>query len=292
MVAACVVALSYGVDGVQADAPDPKVQTTTGTIVTNADGSHTLTIRGQWQWTTHHGDCNQNGRAIGYAVDWFDPHQPGNHVTTLNGSSIDVGAASATKWNPADNLVHGTPPANDSTDPTQWSGGCGTYDPSLGYNTGTWGPISHTFDPTVAGPYRVCVVLYDVHAHKTSELTAGGSKRNTDNSSEKNVHTPLGNGCFQVTIAGGTTTTTPTTTTTTPTTTTSATTTTTAPTTTTTPATTTTPTTTTTPAPPRSYTGTPTISASPSPCPENPNQVSAGTSGAGSIHLVSVPPGV
>src|SRR5581483_5469657 len=68
LVVAVVAALAYGA-GVQADAPDPKLDSTTGTVVRNADGSYTLTIQGQWQWTTHLSDCNTNRYGVGFAVD-------------------------------------------------------------------------------------------------------------------------------------------------------------------------------------------------------------------------------
>src|SRR3954447_4806704 len=77
-----------------ADAPD----------ITGAQASvagNTVTISGSWAWTTHHSNCNTDRAGVGIAVDWNDPNAAGNHVTTLNGVSIDVGT-------PTDNNVYNT----------------------------------------------------------------------------------------------------------------------------------------------------------------------------------------
>src|SRR4051812_26896018 len=81
-----------------ADAP-----MTTGSIavtvgpVTTANGTtvRTVTARGTWAFPTHNSDCNGDVAGAGYAVAWNDPHQPGNHVTTLASGSIDVGTRAA-----------------------------------------------------------------------------------------------------------------------------------------------------------------------------------------------------
>src|SRR4051794_10254570 len=87
--------LVFGAASAFADASDPDVNATTGNIVLNKDGSRTVTVQGAWHWTTHRSDCNGDKRAVGFAVDWNDPGQAGNLVDTLNGVSIDVGAANA-----------------------------------------------------------------------------------------------------------------------------------------------------------------------------------------------------
>ena len=201
--------LILGVAGAGADAADPVLSATTGTIVTNTNGSRTLTIQGQWQWPTHKSDCSQDKRAVGFAVDWNDATQPGNVVTTLNGQTIDVGAAAPNAFNAADNLVHHTGAGTDSVDPNVWRGQCGAYNAAADYNTGAWGPISHTY-PAGTGPITICALMYDVHVKTNGgspngdkEIIAGGDKHNDDNSAEKNKNTPLGNGCFATTIGGG-----------------------------------------------------------------------------------------
>jgi uncharacterized repeat protein (TIGR01451 family) len=201
--------LVVGVAGAGADAADPVLSSTTGSVVTNSDGSRTVTVRGGWAWTTHKSNCSQDKRAVGFAVDWNDPAQPGNVVTTLNGQTIDVGVATASNYNGADNLVHHTPSGTDSTDANVWRGGCGTFG-AAGYNTGTWGPISHTYAPSFTGPITICALMYDVHLtanggapNNVKEITAGGKQHNGDNSAEDNKNTPLGNGCFATTIGGG-----------------------------------------------------------------------------------------
>jgi hypothetical protein len=194
---ALLAALAWG------DAADPVLSSTTGNVVTNGDGSHTVTVQGQWQWTTHHSDCNTNRSGVGYAVDWHDPTAPGNHVTTLNGVSIDVGT-------PSDNVVHPTPGPvfQDIGNPSQWQSwrsGCGAFNGS--YNTGSWGPISHTYPASVSGPFSICALMYDVHGKSSGtapngekEVTAGGDGHNGDNSAQTNKDTPLGNGCFTATF--------------------------------------------------------------------------------------------
>jgi hypothetical protein len=186
-----------------ADAPDPALASTTGSIAFNTDGTKTLTVHGEWSWPTHTSDCNYDGRAVGYAVDWNDPHQAGNPVATVNGTAVDVGVASA-GLNPADNAVHSTP-ATEIASPT--FGGCGTYANPPGYNSGVWGPLTHKYAADVT-KFTVCVVTYDVHLatdggapKSTTETTAGGSTHNGDNSVQKNASTPLGNGCFTKSFA-------------------------------------------------------------------------------------------
>ena len=214
-----------------ADAPDPIPAATDGTLVTNPDGSRTLTVWGGtnansnpgWQWTTHGSDCNNDRAGAGFAIVWNDPNDHSNPlVGKVNGANMTffVGTAS-------DNVVHATPQliagraaADDSkvTDPSLyqlWRGGCGVYLPhtnavlpdgsvkSGSWNQGTWGPISHTYAASVKGPISVCPIMYDVHGPDSGqqpngekEITAGGSGLNGDNSVQSNGSTPLGNGCF------------------------------------------------------------------------------------------------
>ncbi|MBJ7347568.1 MAG: hypothetical protein JHC87_03230 [Thermoleophilaceae bacterium] len=199
---------SFSVDFARADAADPILASTTGSVLVNGDGSRTVTVQGGWAWTTRATDCNNDKRAVGYAVDWNDPDQAGNLVTTLPGPvPVDVGVAADNSYNLFDNLVHATPAATDSTDVNVWRGGCGTYSAIDKYNSGTWGPISHTYGPAFLGTVNVCALMYDVHlsanAGKPSsadEIKAGLTHHNDDNSAQKNSGTPLGNGCFTATL--------------------------------------------------------------------------------------------
>ena len=185
-----------------ADAPDPIVSKTTGSVVQNSDGSFTLTIQGAWQWPTHKSDCSTNRAGVGYAIDWHDSSQAGNFV---GNNSLNAGVGS-----PNDNVVHSVPPNNqDVGTPSQylsWRGGCGTFNGT--FNTGTWGPISHTYPASHTGDFVVCPIMYDVHGkaagsppNGAKEITAGGSNRNSDNSIQSNGDTPLGNGCFTTMFA-------------------------------------------------------------------------------------------
>jgi hypothetical protein len=204
--AAALSLLLVGAQSALADAADPVPAATTGSAVYNGDGSRTVTISGQWQWTTHHSDCNLDKRAVGFAIDWGDAN--GNHVTTIGADSIDVGVLNADAYNAADNAVHPTPV---TTFPAAPFGGCGTFDAGLGYNSGTWGPITHTYAPG-AGVISACPLMYDVHLasnggapNDAKETTAGGANHNGDNGAEKNANTPLGNGCFGTTFPALTT---------------------------------------------------------------------------------------
>src|SRR3954471_18307243 len=134
-----------------ADAPSPV--SLTGTTVTNADGSRTLTVRGTYEWEKA---CDPK-KPDGYAIAWSDPTAPGNLVA--NGVAVGT---------PSDNTIHLT-------------NGCGV--------PGTFGPLSHTYPASVKTAVQVCVVTYH---NKDIKKTAGGSTRQTDNSIEENDdHKPM-----------------------------------------------------------------------------------------------------
>src|SRR5262245_59277549 len=100
-----------GARSVWADAAD--VRTAGGTVNKNANGTLTVTVSGNWVWSTHKTNCSNDKRAVGFAIDWNDPTPGcgGNHVTTIGTDSIDVGVAgNSCVLNPADNTVHPTPP--------------------------------------------------------------------------------------------------------------------------------------------------------------------------------------
>src|ERR1044072_6851888 len=199
VVAVAIVLCFAGTASAWADAADPVPAATTGSVVRNADGTYTLTVAGQWEWTTHTSDCSTNRAGVGYAIAWSDPTQPGN-VVTDHALTVAVGT-------PTDNVAHPVPPnPHDVSTPAQfasWRGGCGTFNGT--YNTGTWGPIAHTYPATNSGPYVICPIMYDVHGDNSTpsgskESTAGGTGHNGDNSFEANDGTPLGNGCFTSTF--------------------------------------------------------------------------------------------
>ncbi|MDL2336095.1 MAG: hypothetical protein QFC55_08705, partial [Chloroflexota bacterium] len=113
LVAIATLVVAVGV--VFADAPDPipqAAQVTTGEpFIVSGVPVVRVSVSGGWQWPTHRSDCNTNRTGAGYAIDWGDPNQAGNHVTTLQSiGSIDVGAANANAYNGADNEVHPTRP--------------------------------------------------------------------------------------------------------------------------------------------------------------------------------------
>jgi uncharacterized repeat protein (TIGR01451 family) len=194
-----LAALLIGPALAAADAPD--VTSATGSIVsTDAQGNTTIEVHGTWAWSTHaNSDCNGDKRGIGVAIDWGDNNA--NHVTDLNGDSIDVGTAT-------DNVAHPAEPGSDVSTPggfAGWRGGCGVYAKhgATSYNTGTGGPLTHVYPP---GPFpRICALTYDVHLQSNggppndaSWITAGGAGHNTDNSAEKNGSHDVGNVCAQI----------------------------------------------------------------------------------------------
>jgi uncharacterized repeat protein (TIGR01451 family) len=184
-----------------ADAAD--VASTHGTAVVNPDGSITVTVEGTWAWTTHNTDCNTDRYGVGWQVGWNDENAPGNFLATLDGNDIYVGVAADGTYNSADNAVH-----YQSEAPR-----CGTFADPPGYNTGSWGPISHTYAPgTDPAEIHPCAVVYDGHlqdgkdpesglkeqdAYATSTGAPGG-KYADDNSVEKNGQTPEGNVCAAI----------------------------------------------------------------------------------------------
>jgi hypothetical protein len=175
-------------------------------VTVNADGTRTLTVQGQWTWPSRTSDCNLDRAGAGFAVAWQDPAQPGNSVVTLNGANIAVGAGSAGVLNPADDLVHATPPGTDSASTSLWRSGCGTFATPPGYNTGTWGPISHTYPVSYTGAITICPLFYDVEGSPSggpssaSQIIAGATSHNADNSAQDNAATPQGNQCPPTTI--------------------------------------------------------------------------------------------
>jgi LPXTG-motif cell wall-anchored protein len=187
----CVVGVAIAPVFAGADAPDADPAITTQVVV-NGDNSITVTLSGTWKWTTHNSDCNVDRYAVGWEVDWNDGLQPGNPI---GATGIDVGAAVGNAYNAADNVV------DYYTNPPR----CGTYDAGVKYNSGSWGPISHTYAPgTDTESINPCVVTYDLHNDKggvkLKDLNAGGSDHNKDNSVEANGKTPAGNQCAAIIV--------------------------------------------------------------------------------------------
>ena len=123
----------------------------------------TVTITGTYEWQSRI-NCDATNRYAGWAIAWNDPADQGNPI---GDTGVRVGTA-------ADNTVH-------------TNGDCGAV--GNGILQGTFGPISHTYRSP--GMYRVCVVLYDIHAGEEQaprkhNLIATGPDRNRDNSIDNN----------------------------------------------------------------------------------------------------------
>ena len=179
------VAFVLGTAGsASADAPDPSatpnaMQTT---VTHNADGTNTVSASGTWQWPTHTTDCNVARYAAGWAMAWGDPNDAGYLLAGTSGASaVYVGSRNST-----DNAVH-------YYDGTTGQPRCGVFAShgSSSYNTGNWGPISHTYAASVT-TVSVCPVMFDVHsvtANNTLSVKAGDLDvtQNSDNSVVKNA---------------------------------------------------------------------------------------------------------
>src|SRR5438094_9716771 len=108
VIASTIVGLEVGI--AHADAPDPVLSSTAGTLSGGPNGTIVLTLNGGWQWPTHHSDCNFDTRAVGFAVDWNDPNQAGSPVATGKRTTVDGGAAPPTnRPNPSNNPTHPSP---------------------------------------------------------------------------------------------------------------------------------------------------------------------------------------
>jgi hypothetical protein len=217
--------LAFGAVPAFANAPNPI--STTGSVVKNSNGTYTLTVQGTWSWATQT-NCPTNRNGVGYNVDWFD----GNTANPIGTSSSPNGILYV--GDSADNIVHSlenldpsntdtafpgvpanylthntTSSAPNSTDAKDWASNCGSTDPTTKISSGTWGPISHTYN--TSGPFKVCAVMYDPHGNGTAsggnigtssvkDITAGGSGRNQDNSYEANGTGTTGNQCTTTTF--------------------------------------------------------------------------------------------
>src|ERR1700693_3041574 len=71
-----------------ADAGNPINGTTTGNLVANPNGTVTVFVRGEWNWLSHHSDCNEERAGAGLGVIWNDSTEPGY---TLSNGSISAG---------------------------------------------------------------------------------------------------------------------------------------------------------------------------------------------------------
>lgn len=179
-----------------ADSPSPNTSTVANVAV-SATGVTTVTLSGTWAWPTHLSNCNTDRFAMGWQAAWSDPNDPGFSIGGGGGPGgglpvIGVGSQ-GNALNPTDNSVH-----YFSSAPR-----CGTYDASLGYNTGSWGPIEHVYETAASVPSEICVVLYDLHgqpsdsAPQGNNAIAGGAGHNADNSYEGNG---VANSCGTVSL--------------------------------------------------------------------------------------------
>lgn len=198
-----------------ASAPNPVPGSTrVDSIVAGADGSHTVTVEGQWIWTDQ-ARCPSTRDGAGYQVDWFDGSTANpigsasspqgvlyvgdavddivHSLDPLGGSSSPTSGGAVFDGVPASYLTHNATSAlPTATDNQNWVSNCSNMDPTTLVSSGTWGPISHVYGPGVTS-FTVCPVLYDPHGYGNGRggvagssgvwaITAGGISHNTDNS--------------------------------------------------------------------------------------------------------------
>ena len=146
------VAMVVWVGSALGDAGNPILNTITPTVTDNGT-TVTISVRGEWNWLSHNGDCNFDRAGTGVGIIWNDPTEPG---WTVAKSPISAGVGiqslrSGDAVNTVDREVHpvdiGNKPADGKgplpgapgqvlVDPTpnpmtglgdynQWRGGCG-----------------------------------------------------------------------------------------------------------------------------------------------------------------------
>lgn len=207
-----------------ASAPNPIAgMTKVDSIITNSDGSHTVTVEGQWNWTTQT-NCPTTRDGVGYQVDWFDGNTANpigaadspdgvlyvgdssdnivHSIDRLGGSNSGTNGDAFFDGVPSSYLTHNTTNSTPTTTDNQsWVSNCNNVNPSTLVSSGGWGPISHVYAPGVAW-FTVCPIMYDPHGYGTSSggvigssgvfaITAGGiGPYETDNSYDNGYRCP------------------------------------------------------------------------------------------------------
>ena len=73
-----------------ADAGNPVLNTIKATAVDHGNGTVTISVKGEWNWLTHDGDCNVNRSGTGIGVIWNDPTEPGWTVSEAASNSVNL----------------------------------------------------------------------------------------------------------------------------------------------------------------------------------------------------------
>src|SRR5437763_8233040 len=96
-----------------ASAPNPiPGATKVDSIIMNSDGSHTVTLEGEWNWTSQL-KCPTTRDGVGYQVDWFD----GNTANPIGTAKSPNGVLYP--GDSVDNIVHSLDSLGGSNGPTQ-----------------------------------------------------------------------------------------------------------------------------------------------------------------------------
>ena len=86
-----VVAALWIVGDAFADAGNPVLGTIVPTVTDNGNGTVTISVKGQWNWVSHKGDCNLDRAGTGVAIMWSDPSEDAWPIGTVGGQTISVG---------------------------------------------------------------------------------------------------------------------------------------------------------------------------------------------------------
>ena len=78
------------VAGAFADSGNPVLNTIKASVVDNGNGTVTISVKGEWNWLTHDGDCNVNRSGTGIGVIWNDPTEPGWTVSEAASNSVNL----------------------------------------------------------------------------------------------------------------------------------------------------------------------------------------------------------
>jgi hypothetical protein len=227
-----VIAVTHNDQGTPSTADDTTTVTVTGGWVWTTHHSDCNTDRAGAGFAVDWNDPDDPGFVVttlnGVTID------VGSSVA-VNGNAVD----NVVHPTPGAVQFGGSGKDTDVALPSQWAlwrGGCGTDTRDLGGDSnndpeGIWGPrahvlnasgvdtgsqtgITHTYrDTSIANGLQICALMYDVHTgtaashnggvgitNKASEITAGGSGHNGDNSAEKNGNTPVGNACVPIAV--------------------------------------------------------------------------------------------
>jgi hypothetical protein len=104
---AITAGLTFLVGAARPDAGNPILGTITASIVGTTDTTVTISVKGEWNWLTHNGDCNYDRAATGAGILWGDRNGADNTrtITSITRSSNVVTVTTAAQaWKVGDQV--------------------------------------------------------------------------------------------------------------------------------------------------------------------------------------------